>query len=173
MCRAHRHRHTLCGISILFCPRFLPFASQTITIAVELLWLLLCLFYCASIVSASESKPKAIHSQSIVSVRRVQFIFFFISVVISSHSDYCWNVKQIRTHIVLFSFKVTIVWVEWKMFLFLGVLLATIIAYFLRFHYEIVHGFILSLKIDGPPAWPIIGNGLLFLNNSSSGNGFD
>lgn len=55
------------------------------------------------------------------------------------------------------------------MFLFLGVLLATVIAYILRFHYEIVHAFYLSLKIDGPSALPIIGNGLLFLNNSSAG----
>lgn len=55
------------------------------------------------------------------------------------------------------------------MFLFLGVLMATIIAYIFRFHYEIVHAFCLSLKIKGPPAWPIIGNGLLFLNNSSAG----
>lgn len=55
------------------------------------------------------------------------------------------------------------------MFLFLGVFLVTIIVYILRFHYEIVHAFYLSLKIDGPPALPIIGNGLLFLNNSSAG----
>lgn len=56
------------------------------------------------------------------------------------------------------------------MFLFLGVLLATVVAYILRFHYSIVHAFYLSLKIDGPPALPIIGNGLLFLNNTSAGN---
>lgn len=55
------------------------------------------------------------------------------------------------------------------MFIFLGVLLATIIAYILWFHYEFVHAFYLSLKITGPPALPIIGNGLLFLNNSSAG----
>lgn len=56
------------------------------------------------------------------------------------------------------------------MFLFLVVLLATVVAYFLKFHYEYIHAFFLSLKIDGPPAYPIIGNGLLFINNSSSGN---
>lgn len=55
------------------------------------------------------------------------------------------------------------------MFLFLGVLLATVFAYILRFHYEIIHAFYLSLKIVGPPAYPIIGNGLMFLNNSSAG----
>lgn len=55
------------------------------------------------------------------------------------------------------------------MLLFLGVLLATIIVYLLRFHYEFVHAFYLSLKITGPPAYPIIGNGLLFINNSSAG----
>lgn len=55
------------------------------------------------------------------------------------------------------------------MFLFLGVLLVTIVAYILRFHYEIVHAFYLSLKITGPPALPIVGNGLMFLNNSSAG----
>lgn len=55
------------------------------------------------------------------------------------------------------------------MFLFLGVLLATIIAYVLRFHYEFLHAFYLSLKMTGPPAYPLIGNGLLFMNKSSAG----
>lgn len=55
------------------------------------------------------------------------------------------------------------------MFLFLGVLLATIVVYLLRFHYEFVYAFYISLKITGPPALPIIGNGLLFINNNSAG----
>lgn len=56
-----------------------------------------------------------------------------------------------------------------EMFLFLGVILATIILYLFRFHYEFVYAFYLSLKMSGPPALPIIGNGLLFINNSSAG----
>lgn len=55
------------------------------------------------------------------------------------------------------------------MLLFLSVLLATIVAYILRFHYELLRAFYLSLKMTGPPALPIIGNGLLFINNSSAG----
>lgn len=78
------------------------------------------------------------------------------------------------------------------MLVFLGVLLATIVAYFLKFHYNLIHGFYLSLKMHGPPALPVdfsnhlktkplkkynkhllslqvIGNGLIFFTDSSSG----
>lgn len=92
-----------------------------------------------------------------------------------------WIVSQViftfpidsESYLVWFSFDC--VWTNsvLKMFLFLGVLLTTIVAYILRFHYEIVHAFFLSMKIVGPPAYPIIGNGLLFLNNSSAGINFD
>lgn len=55
------------------------------------------------------------------------------------------------------------------MWFYVGVLLATIIFYFLRFHYDLVHQWYLSLKIPGPIALPIIGNGLLFLGRSPTG----
>lgn len=54
------------------------------------------------------------------------------------------------------------------MWLILGVLLSIVIVYFLCFHYKIIHAFYLSLKIDGPPALPLIGNGLMFLTDSSA-----
>lgn len=56
------------------------------------------------------------------------------------------------------------------MFTFLGILLATIIVYIIRFHYEFIRAIYLSMKINGPRAYPFIGNGLLFLNNTSAGN---
>lgn len=56
------------------------------------------------------------------------------------------------------------------MFLILGVIAVAIIAYICAFHYESMHTIYLALKIDGPPALPIIGNGLLFFNNSSTGD---
>lgn len=40
--------------------------------------------------------------------------------------------------------------------------------YFLHFHYQLIHTFYLSLEINGPPALPLIGNGLLFLSHSSA-----
>lgn len=55
---------------------------------------------------------------------------------------------------------------------FLGILLATIVAYILRFHYEFVRQIYLSMKIAGPRALPILGNGLMFLNNTSAGIDF-
>lgn len=55
------------------------------------------------------------------------------------------------------------------MFPFLGILLITIIIYIVRFHHEFVRAIFLSMKIRGPRAYPIIGNGLLFLNNTSAG----
>lgn len=55
------------------------------------------------------------------------------------------------------------------MFAFLGILFATIIIYILRFHYEFVRAIFLSMKISGPRAYPIIGNGLMFINNTSTG----
>lgn len=57
-----------------------------------------------------------------------------------------------------------------KMFLILGVIVVTLIAFICAFHYKFIHTFYLSLKIDGPPALPFIGNGLLFFNNTSSGD---
>lgn len=55
------------------------------------------------------------------------------------------------------------------MFLILGILIAITVLYFLRFHYYFIRAFLLSLKIEGPPAYPIIGNGLLFLNKNAAG----
>lgn len=77
--------------------------------------------------------------------------------------------KRVQSSVNLFNLSsVTFISIQ-KMFLFLGVLLATFIAYIFWFHYEFVHAFYLSLKISGPPALPIIGNGLLFINNTSAG----
>lgn len=56
------------------------------------------------------------------------------------------------------------------MFLILGVIVVTIIAHICAFHYEFMRMFGLSLKFEGPPALPVIGNGLLFLKNTSSGD---
>lgn len=56
-----------------------------------------------------------------------------------------------------------------KMFNFLSILLASIVAYILRFHYEYVRQIYLSMKIAGPHAIPIIGNGLMFINKTSAG----
>lgn len=50
-----------------------------------------------------------------------------------------------------------------------SILLTTIILYFLRNHYNYIRGFFLSRKTDGPPAYPIIGSGLLFYNKSPAG----
>lgn len=55
------------------------------------------------------------------------------------------------------------------MFLILSVLVVTIVIYLLYLNYKAIHAFYLSLKINGPSALPIIGNGLLFLNNTSAG----
>lgn len=55
------------------------------------------------------------------------------------------------------------------MLVFLGVLLATVVAYILRFHYEFVRSIYYSMKIPGPRAYPLLGNGLLFINNTSAG----
>lgn len=54
------------------------------------------------------------------------------------------------------------------MLVFLGVLLTTAVVYFLRFHYKIIHSFYLAVKINGPPAFPLVGNGFLFLSSSSA-----
>lgn len=56
------------------------------------------------------------------------------------------------------------------MVLALGISLALVALYFLRFHYDFIRAFFMSLKVDGPPAYPILGNGLLFFNKSASGN---
>lgn len=56
------------------------------------------------------------------------------------------------------------------MFLLLGVIVVTIIAYIYTFHYKFMHKFYLSLKIDGPTALPFVGNGLLFFNKKSAGD---
>lgn len=50
-----------------------------------------------------------------------------------------------------------------------SILLAIIGLYFLRYYYDYIRAFLLSLKIDGPPALPIIGNGLLFVNKTPAG----
>lgn len=47
------------------------------------------------------------------------------------------------------------------MILVLGTSLAIAAFYFLRFHYDFIHAFLLALKIKGPRALPIIGNGIL------------
>lgn len=52
---------------------------------------------------------------------------------------------------------------------FLGVLLAAVIVYILYFHYENIRAIYFAAKIPGPRALPIIGNGLLFVNNTSAG----
>lgn len=94
--------------------------------------------------------------------------FFIITICLQSKR---LRSEKKRKHTLVFNHRFICANI-WSMFLFLGVFLVTIIVYFLRFHYEIVHAFYLSWKIDGPPALPIIGNGLLFLNNSSAGNFF-
>lgn len=55
------------------------------------------------------------------------------------------------------------------MFFVLGISLAIVAFYFLRFHNDLIRGFFLSLKMDGPPALPVIGNGLLFFNKTAAG----
>lgn len=55
------------------------------------------------------------------------------------------------------------------MWFYLGVLLATITFYFLRFHYDLVRQWYMSLRIPGPIALPLIGNGLLFVGRSPTG----
>lgn len=55
------------------------------------------------------------------------------------------------------------------MLTFLGILLTTVVAYIIRFHYDIVRALYLSMKISGPRAYPLIGNGLMFINNTSAG----
>lgn len=53
--------------------------------------------------------------------------------------------------------------------MFFSILITTIILYILRHYYNYIRGYFLSRKCDGPPAYPIIGNGLLFYNKSPSG----
>lgn len=55
------------------------------------------------------------------------------------------------------------------MFLILGILIAIVGFYFLCFHYDFIRAFLLTLQMDGPPAYPIIGNGLLFFNKNAAG----
>lgn len=55
------------------------------------------------------------------------------------------------------------------MFLILSAIVVIVVTYLLYFHYKSIRAICLSLKIDGPPALPIIGNGLLFINNTSAG----
>lgn len=54
------------------------------------------------------------------------------------------------------------------MLIVLGVFLAIIIAYILRFHYNLIRATYVARKINGPPALPLIGNGLMFLSDSSA-----
>lgn len=53
--------------------------------------------------------------------------------------------------------------------MWLALILVAIVLYALRNFYDIIHAFWLSLKIDGPPAFPIIGNALLFVNKTPAG----
>lgn len=53
---------------------------------------------------------------------------------------------------------------------FLTILSATIVVYVLKFHYEYVRAIYLSMRIAGPRALPILGNGLLFINKTSAGS---
>lgn len=55
------------------------------------------------------------------------------------------------------------------MLFLLATFLTIFVLYILRFYYDLIHAFFVSLKINGPPALPIIGNGLLFINNTSAG----
>lgn len=57
-----------------------------------------------------------------------------------------------------------------KMYFYLVLLLTTITFYFLRFHYGFIRRWYLSLKIPGPIALPIVGNGLLFLDRTPTGS---
>lgn len=52
----------------------------------------------------------------------------------------------------------------------LPIFLTIIVLYIIRFYYDLIHAFWLSIKLNGPPALPIIGNGLLFFNKTSAGN---
>lgn len=51
----------------------------------------------------------------------------------------------------------------------ISVLLGLLVIYFFRNHPKYFHMLNSSNNIEGPPALPIIGNGLLFLNKSSRG----
>lgn len=139
------------------CTLFL-FRSQTITIA--FIWLSLLFYNTTS--SVLKLKPCC-----------ARFVFSWLLEFVGYRSHFI-NKRQNKIVIsyVLKPYRVVscIYCARWKMFLCLVVLLATVVAFFLKFHYEYIHAFFLSLKIDGPPALPIIGNGLLFINNSSSGN---
>lgn len=55
-----------------------------------------------------------------------------------------------------------------KKMLFLSVFVVIIVIYLVCLNYEKIHTFSISLKMDGPSGIPIIGNGLLFINKSSS-----
>ena len=88
-----------------------------------------------------------------------------VQCAIELYSNFKNKFDQVLNYLFLVDFFVKIK----KMFVFLSVLLATIVVYFLRFHYEFARAFYMSLKITGPPALPLIGNGLLFINNSSAG----
>lgn len=52
---------------------------------------------------------------------------------------------------------------------FLAILFVTIGVYILKFHYEYVRLVYLSMRIPGPRALPLLGNGLLFINKTSAG----
>lgn len=50
-----------------------------------------------------------------------------------------------------------------------SIILTLIILYFIKSYYYCMRAWFL-LKIDGPPAYPVIGNGLLFYNKKPAGN---
>lgn len=52
----------------------------------------------------------------------------------------------------------------------LSVFVVAIVIYLLNLYYKAIYAFYVSLKVDGPPALPFIGNGLLFINTTSAGN---
>lgn len=53
--------------------------------------------------------------------------------------------------------------------MWLLVILVTTVLFALRYYYDSIHAFWLSLKIDGPPALPILGNALMFINKTPAG----
>lgn len=50
-----------------------------------------------------------------------------------------------------------------------SIILTTFVLYILWHYYYFIRAFFLARKIDGPPAYPLIGSGLLFYNKNSAG----
>lgn len=135
-----------------------------------------CSFFAQSTDTCMRSKElcsvvRVDHQTNELSLKRLRLIFsrLLALAALSSHLISKHFILIDRNIIDLFQTIAINTFLHWKMLLFLGVFLVTTLVYILRFHYELVHAFYLSLKISGPPALPIIGNGLLFLNNTSAG----